>query len=307
VVPSASCANYRLADVAAVVQAAIGGQVITQVFEGEKHFDLILRWAEAYRRDVRSIRNILVATPDGAQVPLGQIAEVAEEEGPSVIFREGLKRYVPVKFSVRGRDLGSTVGEAQAKVKARVKLPYDTRLEWGGEMNQLRETTARLLVIVPITLLVIAFLIFGSAKNGRDTLIVLLGVPVAASGGIVALYLTGTDFSISAAMGFISILGVAVQDALLVVTYARALRESGQSAREAARLAAERWLRPVLMASCVAMLGLLPAAVSRGIGSETQKPLAIVVIGGALALVILPRLLQPALLMLAHQREDKSG
>jgi cobalt-zinc-cadmium resistance protein CzcA len=290
--------------VAAVVQAAIGGQVISQVFEGEKHFDLILRWAEPYRRDVRSIRNVLVSTPDGAQVPLGQIAEVAEEEGPSVIYREDLKRYVPVKFSVRGRDLGGTIGEAQARINASVKLPYDTHLEWAGEMNQLRETTARLLVIVPITLLLIAFLIFSAAKNGRDTLIVLLGVPVPSSGGIVALYLTGTDFSISAAMGFISILGVAVQDALLVVTYARQLRQQGHDAKEAARLAAERWLRPVLMASFVAMLGLLPAAVSRGIGSETQKPLAIVVIGGALALVILPRLLQPALLMLAHRDRE---
>jgi len=211
---------------------------------------------------------------------------------------------VPVKFSVRGRDLGSTIAEAQARVKAQVKLPYDTHLEWGGEMNQLRETTSRLLLIVPVTLLIIAFLVFSSTKNGRDTLIVLLGVPVASSGGIVALYLTGTDFSISAAMGFISILGVAVQDALLVVTYARRLREEGKSAQESARLAAERWLRPVLMATFVAMLGLLPAAVSRGIGSETQKPLAIVVIGGALALAILPRLLQPAFLMLAHRRND---
>jgi cobalt-zinc-cadmium resistance protein CzcA len=295
-------------DVAAVVQAAIGGQVITQVFEGEKHFDLILRWAEQYRRDVRSIRNILVSTPDGAQVPLGQIAEVAEEEGPSVVFREDLKRYVPVKFSVRGRDLASTIGEAQARIAPIAKqLPYDTHFEWAGEMNQLRETSERLLVIVPITLLIIAFLVFSSAKNGRDTLIVLLGVPVACSGGIVALYLTKTDFSISAAMGFISILGVAVQDALLVVTYARRLREEGHSAEQSARMAAERWLRPVLMATFVAMLGLLPAAVSHGIGSETQKPLAIVVIGGAMALAVLPRLLQPALIMLAHSGNGNPG
>jgi cobalt-zinc-cadmium resistance protein CzcA len=289
-------------DVAAVVQAAIGGQVITQVFEGEKHFDLILRWAEQYRRDTRSIRNILVSTPDGSQVPLGQLAEVVEEEGPSVIFREDLKRYVPVKFSVRGRDLGSTISEAQARIKNAVKLPYDTHLEWDGEMNQLRETTERLLLIVPVTLLIIAFLAYSSAKNWRDTLIVLLGVPVACSGGLMALYVTGTDFSISAAMGFISILGVAVQDALLVVTYARQLREAGHSAEDSALLAAERRLRPVLMSTFVAMLGLFPAAVSRGIGSETQKPLAIVVIGGALALVILPRLLQPALVALAHRR-----
>jgi cobalt-zinc-cadmium resistance protein CzcA len=290
-------------DVAAVVQAAIGGQVITQVFEGEKHFDLILRWAEQYRRDVRSIRNILVASPDGSQVPLGQLAEVVEEEGPSVVFREDLKRYVPVKFSVRGRDLGSTISEAQARISAEVKLPYDTHLEWDGEMNQLRETTERLLLIIPLTLVIIGFLAYSSAKNWRDTLIVLLGVPVASSGGIVALYVTGTDFSISAAMGFISILGVAVQDALLVVTYARQLRENGHTPEESARLAAQRRLRPVLMSTFVAMLGLFPAAVSRGIGSETQKPLAIVVIGGALALVILPRLLQPALVMLAHRKQ----
>jgi cobalt-zinc-cadmium resistance protein CzcA len=302
-------ARYGLntGDVAAVVQAAIGGQAITQVFEGEKHFDLVLRWAEQFRRDVRSIRNILVATPDGSQVPLGQLAEVVEEEGPSVIFREDLKRYVPVKFSVRGRDLGSTIAEAQQKILANVKLPYDTHLEWDGEMNQLRETTRRLLVILPITLLVIGFLAYNSAKNWRDTLIVLLGVPVACSGGLVALYVTGTDFSISAAMGFISILGVAVQDALLVVTYARQLRESGYSAEESARHAAERRLRPVLMSTFVAMLGLFPAAVSHGIGSETQKPLAIVVIGGALALVVLPRLLQPALVMLAHRKADREA
>jgi heavy metal efflux system protein len=300
-------ARYGLntGDVAAVVQAAIGGQVITQVFEGEKHFDLILRWAERYRRDVRSIRSILISTPDGSQIPLGQLADVVEEEGPSVVFREDLKRYVPVKFSVRGRDLGSTIAEAQSRIANQVKLPYDTHLEWDGEINQLRETTDRLLVIIPVTLLLIAFLVFGSAKNWRDTLIVLLGVPVASSGGVVALYLTHTDFSISAAMGFISILGVAVQDALLVVTYARQLRESGHQATEAARLAAERRLRPVLMSTFVAMLGLFPAALSRGIGSETQKPLAIVVIGGALALVLLPRLLQPALVMLAHRRNPQ--
>ena len=286
-------------DVAAVIQAAIGGLAITQVYEGEKHFDLTVRWAEPYRRNIRAIRAILVATPDGAQVPLGQLADVVEENSPSVIFREDLRRYVPVKFSVRGRDLASTIAEAQSKIAAHVKLPYDTHLEWGGEINQLRETTARLLIIIPVTLLMITFLVYGSVKNARDTLIVLLGAPVAASGGVVALFLTGTDFSTSAAVGFISILGISIQDGLLVVTYARQLRARGESAASAARQAAERRLRPVLMSTWVAMLGLLPAAVSRGIGSETQKPLAIVVIGGALALMLLPRLLQPALLSLA--------
>ncbi|MGA7745110.1 MAG: CusA/CzcA family heavy metal efflux RND transporter [Polyangia bacterium] len=292
-------------DVAAVIQAAIGGLAITQVYEGEKHFDLTVRWAEPYRRDLRAIRAILVAAPDGAQVPLGQLADVVEENSPSVIFREGLRRYVPVKFSVRGRDLGSTIAEAQAKIAEHVKLPYDTHLEWGGEINQLRETTARLLIIIPVTLLMITFLVYGSVKNARDTLIVLLGAPVAASGGVVALFLTGSDFSISAAVGFISILGISIQDGLLVVTYARQLRSRGESAASAARQAAQRRLRPILMSTWVAMLGLLPAAVSRSIGSETQKPLAIVVIGGAVALVILPRLLQPALLSLAFRERPQ--
>jgi len=300
----AAAGRYGLntGDVAAVIQAAIGGLAITQVYEGEKHFDLTVRWAEAYRRDVSAIRAILVAAPDGAQVPLGQLAEVVAEDSPTVVFREDLRRYVPVKFSVRGRDLASTIAEAQREITSHVKLPYDTHLEWAGEINQLRETTARLFIIVPVTLLMITFLVYSSVKSARDTLIVLLGAPVSATGGLVALFLTGTDFSISAAMGFISILGVSIQDALLVVTYARQLRARGESAQSAARQAAERWLRPVLMATFVAMLGLLPAALSRGIGSETQKPLAIVVIGGALALALLPRLLQPALLYLAHRR-----
>jgi cobalt-zinc-cadmium resistance protein CzcA len=303
----AAAGRYGLntGDVAAVIQAAIGGLAITQVYEGEKHFDLTIRWAEAYRRDLRALRAILVAAPDGAQVPLGQLAEIVEENSPSVIFREDLRRYVPVKFSVRGRDLASTIAEAQAKIAAHVKLPYDTHLEWAGEINQLRETTARLLIIIPVTLLMITFLVYGSVKNGRDTLIVLLGAPVAASGGVVALFLTGTDFSTSAAVGFISILGISIQDGLLVVTYARQLRAQGESALSAARQAAERRLRPVLMSTWVAMLGLLPAAVSRSIGSETQKPLAIVVIGGAVALVILPRLLQPALLLLAFGKRPQ--
>ena len=184
-----------------------------------------------------------------------------------------------------------------------MKLPYDTRLEWDGEMNQLQDTMRRLIIIVPITLLVIIFLVYNQTKSGKDTLIVLLGVPVACSGGVVALFATRTVFSISAAMGFISILGIAVQDALLVSTYAKRLRQAGEDAATAAMHAAERRLRPVLMATFVAMLGLMPAALSKGIGSETQKPLAIVVIGGALALAILPRLLQPALLFLAHRKD----
>jgi len=297
--------GLNVGDVEAVVQAAIGGQAVTQVYEGEKRFDLTVRWAPAYRKDIKRIRDILVATPDGAQIPLGQIAEVVEEEGPSLVYREDNRRYTPVKFSVRGRDLASTIEEAQRRIAASVKLPYDTHLEWAGEINQLNETTGRLAFIIPLTLLVIAMLVYSSVKNGKDTLIVLGGIPVACAGGILALLVARTNFSISAAMGFISIFGISVQDALIVVTYAQRLWRDGHGLEEGARLAAERRLRPVLMTTFVAMLGLLPAALSHGIGSDTQKPLAIVVIGGALILAVLPRLLQPPLLVLAHARDPR--
>ena len=301
------CGRYGLnvGDVDAVIQAAIGGQAVTQVYEGERRFDLTVRWAPSYRKDLRSIRAILVSTPDGAQIPLGQLAQIAEEEGPSLIYREDNRRYAPVKFSVRGRDLASTIAEAQRKIGEQVKLPYDTHLEWAGEINQLNEATGRLALIIPITLLVIAMLVYSSVKNWKDMLIVLGGIPVACCGGIVALLITRTNFSISAAMGFISIFGIAVQDALIVVTYAQRMWDEGHGLEEGARIAAERRLRPVLMTTFVAMLGLTPAALSHGIGADTQKPLAIVVIGGALILAILPRLLQPPLLVLAHARERR--
>ncbi|HEX2568984.1 MAG TPA: CusA/CzcA family heavy metal efflux RND transporter [Polyangia bacterium] len=302
------CGRYGLnvGDVEAVVQAAIGGQAVTQVYEGEKHFDLTVRWAPAYRKDLAAIRGILVAAPDGTQVPLGQLASIVQEEGPSLIYREDNRRYSPVKFSVRGRDLASTIEEAQRKIAEQVKLPYDTHLEWAGEINELNETTGRLAVIIPLTLLLIAFLVYSLVKNWIDMLVVLASIPVASSGGVLALVLTGTHFSISAAMGFISIFGIAIQDSLLVVSYAQRLWAEGHDLVEGVRLAAAKRLRAVLMTTFVALLGLMPAAVSHGIGSETQKPLAIVVIGGALGLALLtPRLLQPALLVLAHRRQAR--
>jgi heavy metal efflux system protein len=293
--------GLNVGDVTNVVQAAIGGTAVTQVFEGEKRFDLVVRWAEPWRKDLRAIRQILVATPDGAQVPLGQLASITEEEGPSLVYREDQRRYAPVKFSVRGRDLGSTIAEAQARVDEQVRLPYEAHLEWSGEADQLREATGRLRIIIPITLLIIAFLVFSAVGTLRDTAIVLLSIPTACAGGVLALLATRTHLSISAAMGFVSIFGIAVQDAIIVVTYAQKMWRDGHSLEEGARLAAERGLRPALMTASVALIGLLPAAVSTGIGSETQKPLAIVVIGGMLVLAVLPRLLQPPLLVLSRR------
>jgi cobalt-zinc-cadmium resistance protein CzcA len=206
-----------------------------------------------------------------------------------------------VKFSVRGRDLQSTITDAQRKIAYVVRLAADSHLEWSGEINELKEATGRLAIIIPLTLLIITLLTYSAVGNFLDTLIVLVNIPVACSGGIFALLLTGEPFSVSAAMGFISIFGIAIQDAILVVTYTQRQWAEGKSLVEGANNAAEQRLRPVLMTTLTAMLGLTPAALSHGIGSQTQRPLAIVVIGGAFMLAILPRLLLPPLLVVAHR------
>jgi cobalt-zinc-cadmium resistance protein CzcA len=298
-----ACARYGLntGDVATLIQAAMGGATVTQVFEGEKRFDLTVRWKEQYRSSLESIRELTIATPAGGNVPLGQIATINVSEGPSNIYREDGQRYTPVKFSVRGRDLESTIAEARARIADQVHLPYDTHLDWAGEINELREAEDRLKMILPITLLLIAFLVYSAVKNWVDSAVVFVNIPVASAGGVLALLLTGVHFSVSAAMGFISIFGIAVQDAILVVTYFQRLRNvEGLSIREAAREAAEKRLRPCLMTTLVAMIGLFPAAISTGIGSQTQKPLAIVVIGGSFILAVVARAIQPPLLVLAH-------
>ena len=299
----AACARYGLntGDVGAVVQAAIGGQAVTQVYEGEKQFDLTVRWLPEYRGSLEAISEITVATPDGNNIPLAQIAKIEEVEGPATVYRTDGARFAPVKFSVRGRDLGSTIAEAQARIQKEIKLPYNTHLEWEGEMKELEAAERRLGLIVPLTLLLISFLVYTAVKSWIDTLIVLVDIPVACTGGILALLMTGTNFSVSAAMGFVSVFGIAVQDALLMVSYFQQLRASGLSIEKSAREASEKRFRPVLMTTLVATLGLTPAALSHGIGSESQKPLAIVVIGGSLVLAILTRLLQPPLMVLAHR------
>jgi cobalt-zinc-cadmium resistance protein CzcA len=295
-------ARYGLntGDVEQVIAATIGGEAVTQVFEGPKTFDLTVRWKEPFRSSPAAIRNILVPAPDGSQIPLGQIATVSDESSPSKIYREDGQRYAPVKFSVRGRDLKSTVDEAQDQVGRQVPLPPGAHLEWSGQINELKEATGRLLVIIPITLLLIAFLTYSAVRSLVDTVIVLINIPVACAGGLIALVIAGEPFSVSAAMGFISIFGIAIQGAILVVTYAQRQWAEGKSLVDGARAAAEQRFRPVLMTTLVATLGLTPAALSHGIGSQTQKPLAIVVIGGSLMLAGLTQVLMPPLLVVAH-------
>jgi cobalt-zinc-cadmium resistance protein CzcA len=300
------CARYGLntGDVDDMVRTAVGGQPITQVYEGEKLFDLTVRWAEAFRSSIAAIRRITVSAPaNDTRVPIGQIADITEEDGASIIYREDGRRYSPVKFSVRGRDLKSTIEEAQSRIGQQVRLPYDTHLEWAGEINELRRAMSRLIVVIPLTLLLICFLVYSAVRTWIDTVIVFLSIPIACTGGVLALLIAHIHFSVSAAMGFISIFGIAVMDAILVVTYFQRLcATEGTGIEQAAREAAEQRFRPVLMTTLVAMLGLLPAALSNGIGAQTQKPLAVVVIGGSLILAILTRVVQPPLLVLAHRK-----
>ncbi len=298
-----ACARYNLntGDVINVIATAIGGQAVTHIREDERVFDLTVRFQEAFRKSVEDIREIAVSTPSGIMVLLGQIAMVELVQGPATIYREDGQRYTPIKFSVRGRDLGTTVAQAQGAISAKVHLPYDVHLSWSGELNELRDAQTRLFMIIPLTLLAIAFLVYSAVRSGIDTIVVLLNIPVSCAGGIVALYLFRISFSVSAAMGFISIFGIAIQDALLVVTYFQRLRADGRPLKIAVQQAAEKRLRPALMTTLVATLGLLPAALATGIGSQTQKPLAIVVIGGSLTLALLSRVLQPPLLLLAHR------
>ena len=304
------CERYGLntGDVEAVVQAAIGGQAVTQVFDGEKSFALTVRWLPQYRSDLAALRRITVSSPDGSSIPLSQLATITTEDSPNVIRREDGRRYTPVKFSVRGRDLASTIEESQRRIEESVRLPPETSLIWSGEINELREAQDRLLLIVPLTLLLIAFLVYGAVRNWAATLIVLISIPVACTGGILALLVTREELSVSAAMGFISIFGIAVQDALLIVTYFLQLRSGGEPIEAAARSAAQKRLRAGMMTTLVAMIGLLPAALSHGIGAQTQRPLAIVVIGGALMLAALTRLMQPPLLVMAYRwLEERSA
>ena len=300
----AACARYGLSvsDVAGVVQAAIGGQAVTQIFEGDRRFDLVVRWKPQYRQSLDAIRNIRVTTPGGADIPLAQVADIRTEEGASFIYREGLERYVPLRFAVRGRDLERAVEDAKQAVAREVKLPEGVHLEWAGEYGELREANHRLMIVVPFAFVLIAGVLYAATTSLIDVFIIMAQIPVACLGGILGLYMTGTPFSVSAAVGFISIFGVAVMDGILLSFYIRRLWQEGHPFREAIVMGSDRRLRAMMMTDLVDAFGLLPAALSTRIGSQTQRPLAIVVIGGALAILLLTRILQPVLIYLCHRR-----
>jgi heavy metal efflux system protein len=305
-------ARYGLntGDVNTVVQAALGGTNATTVLEADRQFAVTLRLDSKYRSDIDAIRTIKVAyqTPSGTNgyVPLSEIAAITLDTGASFIYRERSQRYIPIKFSVRGRDLGSTVAEAQARIAKAIKLPQGYQILWAGEFDNLQEAKARLMIVVPITLLLIMVLLYGLFNSLRDSLLAVAGIPFAIGGGLIALYLAGLDFSVSAAIGFISLFGVAVMDGILNITYFRELRIQGVSVAEAVFRGAEQRMRPMLMTALSAGVGLFPAAISHGIGSQVQRPLATVVVGGMFIGPLLLLIVAPALrrIFLAHDAED---
>lgn len=304
-------ARYGLSigDVNTTIQAAIGGQTAGDLYEygSDRHFPMRVRLAREYRSSLATIRNITIgaANPNGGvvQVPLSEIADIDLVSGASFIYREDQERYIPVKFSVRGRDLGGTVIEARRRVEQAVGLPSGYHLEWVGQFTNLQDAVARLSLVVPITLALIALLLFVNFNSVADMLLGLSVIPMAMIGGIFALTLTGTAFSISAAIGFIALFGISTMEGVILLAYYNQLMEEGWARKDAVRHAAIVRMRPVMMTCVAACVGLLPAAVSTGIGSQVQKPLALVVVGGILLAPNLILVVVPVLISLFSRRQ----
>jgi cobalt-zinc-cadmium resistance protein CzcA len=305
-VDRARAARYGLApgDINSTVQTAVGGQAAGNLYEegGDRNFPIIVRLAPEYRQSLDAIRRITVGAPNPngsglVQIPLTDVADVRLVSGAAFVYRENQERYIPIKFSVRDRDLGGAVLEAQQKIAEQVQLPGNYRLEWVGEFGNLQEAVERLIVVVPLAIGLIGVLLYINFGSIVDTLLAASVIPMALIGGIFALTLTGTPFSVSAAIGFVALLGIAAMDGIIVLSYFNRLLDSGLNKAEAIVRTCETQMRPVVMTCIAACVGLLPAAFSTGIGSQVQKPLALVVVGGillapALILVVLPVLIE---------------
>ena len=306
-------ARYGLntGDVNTVIQAAMGGSIATQVLEGDREWNLVVRYPEEYRNSIDKIGNIKVgyATANGASayIPLSELATISLDTGASWIYHETMVRFIPVKFSVRGRDLAGAVSEAQARIAKNVILPPGYRIIWAGEFEDLQQARERLEFVVPVSLMLIVILLYSLFNSLRDTLLSLAGIPVGVIGGVWALWLTGQPFSISAAIGFVSLFGVSVMNSILLLTFYNQARASGLPSLQAMHHAATKRMRPLLMTSLSAAIGLLPAAMSHGIGSQVQRPLATVIVGGMLLGPVLLLLAVPPLRMVFLGKNGDDG
>lgn len=287
--------GINVADVNELVESIVAGKEAGLVYEGEQRFNLVVRLQDETSRDIETIKSLLVPAPNGARVPLSQLADIQLVEGPAQISREDTRRRIGVELNVRGRDIGSFVQEAQEKIEQQVKLPPGYYVTWGGTFENLQRASARLLIVVPLALFLIFVLLFTTFGSVKQALLIYTGIPFAVVGGILALALRGMPFSISAGVGFIALFGVAVLNGVVMVSYINKLREEGKSVADAVREGAETRLRPVLMTALVASLGFIPMAIATSAGAEVQRPLATVVIGGLITSTLLTLLILPTL------------
>ncbi len=297
--------GINVSDVEAVIEAAVGGQAVTQVVQGEKLFDLVVRMKPEFRSNAQEIGNLLVGTPDGQQIPLTQLAKISQGNGASFIYRENNSRYIGVQYSIEGRDLQRSVQDGQEAVNKAVSLPQGYRMEWGGEYSQFLQAKEQLYVVGPLALGLIFMILFALYGNFKFPVTIALGVimtePV---GALVALKLTHTPFSVSSVLGLLALLGVSVETAVILVSYINKLRQEGMDIRTATREASLLRLRPIMMTALVACLGLLPAALSTGIGSDTQKPFAIVIVAGLISRLFIGFFVNPVLYEMVAREGD---
>jgi len=293
--------GVNTADAQSVIEMAIGGKAASQLYEGERKFDIRVRYQKDFRNTEEKINRLMVPSQDSAKVPISEIASIKTLTGPAFIFRDNNMRHIAVKFSVRERDLGSTIAEAQQKVDAMVHLPTGYKMTWNGEFENQQRATKTLGRVVPICLLAIFLILFITYGNVKDAFLTIINVPFALIGGILALHITGINFSISAGIGFIALFGVCIQNGVILISVFRKNLDAGMHLDDAIREGVISRVRPVVMTALMAMIGLMPAAVSTGIGSETQKPLAVVVIGGLITATILTLLILPSIYSLVFK------
>lgn len=278
---------------------------MSQVLIGDQRYDLTVRYQEPYRKTVDDIANIRILSPSGERVSLGQLCQIKLEDGASTIYREGNSRYIAIKYSVRGRDLGSTVEQAIEQVKAKVQLPEGYHLDWTGEYESQQRANRRLAIVVPITLLLISVILYSAFSSWKWTALILAVVSLSPLGGLLSLLATGTHFSVSSGLGFLALIGVSVQTGVIMVEYINQLRVRGRTVQEAAKEGASLRLRPIMMTMLVATLGLLPAAMSHEIGSDSQRPFAIVIVGGLILELLIGVFLLPTLYCFWARPGDK--
>ena len=297
--------GINVSEIQDAVETAVGGKAVSQILIGEQRYDLTVRYQEPFRKTVEDVAGIRILAPSGERVSLGQLCQIKLEDGASNIYREGNSRYIAIKYSVRGRDLGSTVREAIEDVRQKVKLPEGYHLDWTGEYESQQRANRRLAVIVPITLLLMAFILYSAFDSWKWVGLILAVVGLSPLGGLLSLLLTGTHFSVSSGLGFLALIGVSVEIGVIMVEYINQLRTRGKSPREAAKEGASLRLRPIMMTMLVATLGLLPAAMSHDIGSDSQRPFAIVIVGGLIVELFISVIMLPTLYVFWAKKNDK--